>query len=122
MRIYTGREDGVVVREADSSRPLGEQAYPDRKGQKESSWGCQSLTGRKLALALLADALEDGERASDLADSFTRRVVSILPERWTMTQARIISYAELIDRQLLEERFLKSDTLFGYRSQSDRAR
>ena len=110
MRIYSGRGDGVVVREADSLRLLNGQTYPDRDSQKEFSWGRESPTGRKLALALLTDALDDSERASDLADGFTSRVISILPERWTMTQARIISYAELISRQLLEERFLKSDT------------
>jgi Family of unknown function (DUF6166) len=112
MRIYSGREDGVVVREAGSLRLLSGQAYPDHDGQNHVLSGDQSPTGRKLALALLTDALEDSERASDLADRFTRRVISILPERWTMTQARIISYVELIDRQLLEERFLKSSAPF----------
>ena len=57
---------------------------------------------------LLTDAWGDSQRATDLADMFTARVISILPERWTMTQTRVVSYADLMGRELLEDSLAKA--------------
>ncbi len=57
-------------------------------------------------MALLKDALEDDKRAAELADFFNARVISILPERWTMTRERILSYTEMMEREKITESLL----------------
>src|SRR5579871_77421 len=94
-RIYSASEDGVVVRDSDQSRPLYGTAS-ENDTQSSYAWGRESPEGRKLALALLSDALEDEKRAAELADRFNARVISILPPRWTMTRERVRSYADLM--------------------------
>ena len=51
----------------------------------------------QLSLALLADALHDDARALKLHHRFNRRVVTLLPARWTITRSRILDYADLIE-------------------------
>src|SRR5262249_52831709 len=99
---------GVVVRENGTARPLYPRVDLDSDSQIDFAWGVTSKAGRRLALALLADALGDDERARDLAEVFSRRVIAILPERWTMTRERILSYADLVARQKINETFLKT--------------
>ena len=52
-----------------------------------------------LSLALLADALDNDERALRLHEDFNRRVVTLLPKRWTMTRRRILAYLDTIENQ-----------------------
>ncbi len=64
------------------------------------AWGggeSGSAAAHQLALALLADALQDDARAVQLHHDFCSRVVAILPERWTMTRTRILAYAAHIE-------------------------
>jgi hypothetical protein len=95
-RLYSGGKEGVVVRENGKSRPLNPHVDPNRDRRSNFSWGSANPEGKLLAMALLKDALEDDNRASELADVFAGRVISILPERWTMTRKRIISYADVM--------------------------
>ena len=60
-------------------------------------------------MALLKDALEDDKRAAELADRFNARVISILPERWTMTRERILSYTEMMGREKITESLLDAN-------------
>jgi hypothetical protein len=80
----------------------------DPIGASDFAWGSLSSAGKRLAVALLSDALEDDQRASDFAELFSTRVIAILPERWTMTRERILSYVDLIARQKINE--LLADT------------
>lgn len=103
-RLYFGRKEGVVVRENGTSRPLAPQV--DTDGQGNFSWGSESPAGKRLAMALLKDALEDEKRASELADIFNARVISILPERWTLTRERILSHTQVMAREQISELLL----------------
>jgi hypothetical protein len=95
-RLYSGGKEGVVVRENGKSRPLNPHVEPNRDRRHSFSWGSTNPEGKLLAMALLKDALEDDNRAYELADVFAARVISILPERWTMTRQRIVSYADVM--------------------------
>jgi Family of unknown function (DUF6166) len=103
-RLYFGRKEGVVVRENGTSRPLDPQV--DTDGGKNFSWGSESPAGKRLAIALLKDALEDEKRASELADIFNARVISILPERWTLTRERILSHTRVMAREQISDLLL----------------
>ena len=105
-RLYFGRKEGVLVRENGTSRPLDPEA--DAEGESNFSWGCESPAGKRLAVALLRDALEDEKRASELADIFNARVISILPERWTLTRERILSYTQVMAREAISDFLLKA--------------
>jgi hypothetical protein len=72
----------------------------DRDGQTRFRWGRESTVGNRLALALLADALNDN-LALDLAEAFTARVVVMLPKRWTMSRTRVLSFVDIIARESL---------------------
>jgi hypothetical protein len=76
--------------------------------QNDFSWGHESPAGKGLAIVLLQDALEDDKRASELVDVFNARVISILPERWTMTRKRIVSYTDVMAREKISELLLGS--------------
>jgi Family of unknown function (DUF6166) len=97
--LYSGHKQGVVVRENGITRPLDPQTGSDPDEEGSFSWGSASPAGKRLAAALLKDALADDKRAAELADVFNTRVISILPERWTMTRARIVSYADMMARE-----------------------
>jgi hypothetical protein len=98
-RFYSGREDHVSIREGEQSLPLNARLDLDPEGQTVLNWGRANPKGKRLAIALLADALNDDRAAVDLAEAFTARVVAMLPERWTMSRTRILSFVEIITRE-----------------------
>jgi Family of unknown function (DUF6166) len=104
-RRYSGEKDSVTISENGDTRRLRARPDLDPIGRSDFAWGSISPAGKRLALALLSDALEDDQRACDLADIFSTRVIAILPERWTMTRERVLSYIDLITRQKLNEFF-----------------
>jgi hypothetical protein len=106
-RIYSGRREQVFVKENGALRPLITQA-----GENNFSWGPGSRAGKRLAMALLTNALEDEKRASDLADRFTARVVSILPERWHMTRERVLAYADVMGRDKINDLLIEARSSF----------
>ena len=90
-RFYSGEPGGQVTVRDGFTITDGKNKFPldHQPGQ--------------LALALLADALGDGDRALQFHQDFDRRVVSIFPARWTITRSRIIAYVNMIElRQLTE--------------------
>jgi hypothetical protein len=108
-RLYSGGKDRVMVRENGTTKPLNPQIGSDHDEEGGFSWGSTSPAGKRLAMALLKDALEDDKRAAELADRFNARVISILPERWTMTRERILSYTEMMGREKITESLLDAN-------------
>jgi hypothetical protein len=100
-RFYCGREDQVVIKEGELSRPLDLRLDLDPEGQTGLKWGPENDRGKRLAVALLADALDDDTKAVNLAEAFTARVVAMLPERWTMSRKRVLSFVMIIARETL---------------------
>jgi hypothetical protein len=98
-RFYSGREERVVIREGDQLRRLDLRLDLDPDGQTRLRWGRENAKGKRLAVALLADALSDDRTAVSLAEAFTARVVAMLPERWTMSRTRVLSFVDIITRE-----------------------
>jgi hypothetical protein len=63
------------------------------------AWGIDGRTSAQLslALALLADTLANDERALRLHEAFSRRVVKLFPERWTISRSRILAHVSMIE-------------------------
>ncbi len=102
-RFYSRGTNGqVTVREGcerASSRPL--QPRLDLRNQTTvglASFG-EGFRPAHLAVALLADALGDDARAIRTHEHFSRRVVTLFPERWTITRSRILAYVAMIEQQ-----------------------
>jgi hypothetical protein len=51
----------------------------------------------QIAFKLVPDALEEDSRALETHEYFGRRVVAILPERWTITRSRVRAYVDIIE-------------------------
>jgi hypothetical protein len=103
-RIYSTRRDGVMVRENGQWRPLDPRLDLDSENSADFAWSEATPAGKRLALAILADALGNDDRALELAEIFNNRVVAILPDRWTMTRARVVSHADLMFRESIQNR------------------
>jgi hypothetical protein len=100
-RFYSGGESGTVTfREEDARRPLDPRLDLGKLSLTGFAWGNVDASAQQLALALLADALQDDHRAATLAHEFAHRVISILPARWTITRTRILQHVEVIEFQL----------------------
>ena len=98
-RFYSGLEDRVRVREGEHSRQLDPRLDLDGAQPAVFKWGREGEGSTRLAVALLADALDDGKTAVGLAAAFTARVVVRLPERWTMSKNRVLSFVDIIRRE-----------------------
>ena len=95
--FYAGEPDGrVTVRERDTKRPLDPRFDLCKYSPPGFTWGDGKSVSAQLSLALLADALDNDARALRLHHRFNRRVVTMLPARWTMTRSRIVDYADLL--------------------------
>ena len=100
-RFYSGGEEGqVTFREEDARRSLDPRLDLGEFSLTGFAWGNVHAGAQQLALALLADALQDDHRATTLSQKLTRRVISILPARWTITRTRILQHVEIIELQL----------------------
>lgn len=98
--LYSGEQGGqVTVREGETKRPLDPRFDLHKYSPPAFAWGKGDIVSAQLSLALLADALLDDARALKLHHRFNRRVVTLLPARWTLTRSRVLDYAELIERQ-----------------------
>lgn len=96
-RFYSGGGEGqVTVREGTDRRPLDVRADL-RNYSTIFDWGSDSLGAAQLSLALLADALGDDARATQLHQDFKSRVVVELPERWTITRSRILAHVKMLE-------------------------
>lgn len=88
-----------MVREGGERHPLDPRFDLRSHAPRGFTWGTAATGALQLALALLADATIDDNRALDLHYRFERRVVSIFPERWTITRSRILAHADMLEFQ-----------------------
>lgn len=96
-RFYSGEAASVVtVRESEKKRPLDRRLDLTQQSAVDFSWGNDESGAAQLAVALLADAVSDDVVAMQLHHEFTRRVVNIFPDRWTITRSRILAHVEMI--------------------------
>jgi Family of unknown function (DUF6166) len=111
-KVFAGNEDGhaevfycgetagrVTVRSGKKRRPLDPRFDLRKHSLAGFAWGNADAGPAQLSLALLADTLHNDARALKLHHHFSRRVVTIFPERWTITRSRILAHVELIDQQ-----------------------
>jgi hypothetical protein len=103
-RFYSGGNDGQVsVREGEDERPL-DPRYDLRRYAAFFAWGRTrpiEAGAAQLALALLADALGDDDRAKLHREQFEHRVISIMPNRWTISRPRIVAHVAMFERRAL---------------------
>ena len=94
-RFYSGELGGqVTARKGASKRPLD----PRFDLRKHSPPGlAPGDSAVQLALALLADALDNDERALHLHEDFNCRMVTLFPKRWTITRSRILACLDAIE-------------------------
>ena len=85
MKIYEGGRslDGAIVT---VDGKLLDPRFDLRKYSPMGfEWTYEGDGPRQLALALLADHMEDDRKALDLVDAFMRDVVSVLDNAWSLT-------------------------------------
>ena len=101
-RFYCGEAPGkVTVREGAERWPL-DPRIDLRKHSTGFAWGGtdgNAGTSQQLALALLADALQNDALALRVHDDFSSRVVPLFPKRWTITRSRVVAYADRIETE-----------------------
>jgi hypothetical protein len=95
MKKYSGARtiDGVLVT-VDGVR-LDERFDLERYVNSWFEWGYPGAAPRQLALALLADHLNDDAKALELTEPFMAEVVAVFDNEWELT-------GEDIDRALRE--------------------
>ncbi len=98
--FYSGEQTGqVTVREGETKRLLDPRVDLCKHSPPGFAWGNGNSISAQLSLALLADAIQNDARALRLHNRFNRRVVTMLPARWTMTRSRILDYADMIEHR-----------------------
>jgi hypothetical protein len=95
-RFYSGDSMGHVTVREGSARRLLDCPNPGQRTNSGFTWGRRESDQAELAFALLTDALADDVRAAQLRYDFHRRVISNLPERWTISRSRILGYVETL--------------------------
>jgi hypothetical protein len=96
-RFYSAKGLGeVIVREGEAGHVLEPRPDLGEEGPEAFSWGRNEAGAAQLALALLADALNDDRAAKRYYQEFRRRVIANLPERWTISRTRILGYVRVI--------------------------
>ena len=95
-RFYSGERDGAVkVRDqGGEARPL-QCRFDYRKYMTERSG--KSSDYARLALTLLGDALEDEQRAVEAHEYFVKRVIPVLPPRFTISRSRVLAYLNTME-------------------------
>ena len=89
MKTYTGSRtiDGIRVRV--DGRPLDERYDLKRFSNGGFEWTYEGAEPLQLALAILADCLDDDAEALRLCDPFMRKVVANLDNDWELTSEDI---------------------------------
>ncbi len=99
MKTYEGKRtiDGLVVT-ADGKR-LDEHYELKRFTRYSFEWTYEGESPQQLALAILADYLEDNTRALRLSEPFMKSIVANLDNDWTLTAAEIDKALETIEKR-----------------------
>lgn len=109
MRVYRGTrtEQGcqVTVEEDGVSRPLKPRLDLRNHSPTGFEWNYSGSGPAQLALALAADVLGDDDRAQDVYQRLKARLICTLPkDSWELTEDRIRSAVEAIERDRGHER------------------
>lgn len=98
MKVYEGGRslDGAVV--TVDGAPLDPRFDIHRFSRMGFEWTYEGDGPRQLALALLADHLDDPQRALALTEGFMRAVVAELDNAWRLTGADIDASLREIDK------------------------
>src|SRR6266404_3004442 len=90
MKTYEGRREGYVAQVTVNGRPLNPRLDLWNHSPSGPEWGYGGSGPAQLALALLADALGDDEKAQRHYQDFKFKVVGRLPhDRWELTEEDI---------------------------------
>src|SRR5436189_3207488 len=95
MKTYTGRRDYHMTIVAVNGRPLDPRLDLWNHSPTGFEWGYGGSGPAQLALALLADCLDNDEQATELYQEFKRKVVANLEGYgWTMTSHEFAPWAK----------------------------
>lgn len=96
MKTYRGDRtiDGISV--TVDGMPLQDRQDIAQLSRDGFEWSYEGSAPAQLALALLADHLQDGARALKLHESFMRDVVANFANEWEMTSADIDAALEKV--------------------------
>ena len=97
MKTYAGDRtiDGIIVTVDDE--PLDERLDIGRYSENGFEWTYDGPESRQLALAILADHLDDADRALSLVEPFTREVVANFDNTWEMTSDDVAAAVEALE-------------------------
>ena len=89
MRRYSGARTMDGIRVLADGEPLAERTDLKAISKAGFEWTYEGPEPSQLALALLADHLDDGEKAVALTEPFMRKVIANLENDWQLTGAEI---------------------------------
>ena len=89
MKMYSGARtiDGIQV--TVDGQPLDERVDIHQFTDGGFEWSYEGDAPQQLALALLADHLDDNKQALALCSRFTRQVIANLDNEWVLSSADI---------------------------------
>src|SRR6266699_893682 len=100
MKTYEGRREGHAVLVTVNSHPLNPRLDLWNHSPDGFEWGYGGSGPAQLALALLADHLDDNQEALNLYQRFKWAVVAGLPRRcWSLTSPEIDAALQSIRSQ-----------------------
>ena len=96
MKTYAGDRtiDGIVV--TVDGEPLDQRLDVRRFSENGFEWTYEGPESRQLALAILADHLDDADRALTLVEPFMSEVVANFDNTWEMTSDDVAAAIEAI--------------------------
>ena len=89
MKTYTGSRTIDGIRVLVDGEPLDERYDLKKFTRNGFEWTYEGAEPAQLALALLADHLDDDRKAIELTDAFMREVVANFENDWEMTGSDI---------------------------------
>ena len=97
MKTYAGDRtiDGIVV--TVDGEPLDERLDIRRYSENGFEWTYDGAESRQLALAILADHLDDADRALTLVEPFMSEVVANFDNTWEMTSDDVAEAVEALE-------------------------
>lgn len=85
MKKYVGQRTIDGIRVTVNGQPLDEHVRVKKFTDYGFEWSYEGESPRQLALAILADHLDDKQRALDLTEGFMQAVVANLDNDWSLT-------------------------------------
>ena len=97
MKTYAGSRTMDGIRVTVNGRPLDERQDLKKISNAGFEWTYEGKAPAQLALALLADHLNDDRRALSLCEVFMRELVATLENDWELTGADIDAALDRLD-------------------------